>query len=461
MKKTVSLWLVLIIILSIITAGCGKVEVESVVLSDEKVTMQLKDKYDISAKISPANAAEPMLYWESSDTSVVTVKSGVVNAVGEGKATVKAFTGNGVSDVCEFNVVNILAEKITINKSKFTMMVGTKKQIEYTVVPDNITNNSIAWESSNEKVATVHNGEVSALSAGTCEITATTSNGIKAKCYLTVKIKPLGVNVNPNKVTLGTGKTVKLTATIKPENSAYNDIAWESSDEKIATVDKDGLVTGKKAGKCKIFAVTKNDCYSYANVTVTQGEVKFSGTGNKTLSDISLADGAYALTLTHKGDGTFQVIGSDGDGKIYTYVDIKGEYEGTTLYAKGKSGGIDGSMMKIAATGEWTAKIKPITYNGTDNIEGSGDCVSPMFKGTNEKKTVKLRNHEDGDFTVFLFDQSGNQIGVLCDEIDDFEGNVSVTLNKNKSYFIIVKSQGKWKVDFDNGSKVTTVKNTN
>ena len=108
-----------------------------------------------------------------------------------------------------------------------------------------------------------------------------------------------------------------------------------------------------------------------------------------------------------------------------------------------------------------TVKIKVIEYNGTDKISGEGDCVTPMFKGTNLKKSVQMQNKGTGDFTLFLFDQSGKQIGVLCDEIDDYKGSVMVTLDKNKSYFLVAKSGGKWQVDFGNDSKTTTVKSTN
>ncbi|MDY3661734.1 MAG: hypothetical protein SO047_02475, partial [Ruminococcus bovis] len=171
--------------------------------------------------------------------------------------------------------------------------------------------------------------------------------------------------------------------------------------------------------------------------------------------------GVYAITMTHEGKGTFTVIGSDGDGRTYTYVDTTGKYTGTNLYAKGKSDGVEDATIKVAATGKWTIKIKAITYDGTDNITGSGECVSKMFTGTDKKQTVKLKNKGEDDFTVFLFDETGKQIGVLCDEIDDYEGTVSATLNKNKSYYIVVKSSGTWSVDFGSGSKVTTVKNTN
>lgn len=460
MRRIISLSLSFIIF-SIILIGCGKVDVENVHLSDQEVKLQLKDTYNLSATVSPKESAEPMVYWESSDTSVVTVKSGVVTAVGEGKAEVKAFTSNGVSDVCRFTVDNILTEKLTINKKNFTMMAGTKGKIEYTIVPENVTNNALVWDSSDEKIATVDGGIVKALSVGECDITATSNNGVKAKCHLTVKVKPTGVRLNSHATTVATNKTVQLSATVLPEKSAYKEVKWESSNSSVATVDSNGKVTGIKTGKCKIYVTTYNDKYDYCNVTVTQGTLTYKGNGNKTLKHITVSEGVYAITMTHKGDGVFNVIGSDGDGRAYNYVDVKGDYSGTNLYAKGKNDGVEDATIRISATGEWTIKIKAITFDGTDNITGSGECVSPMFQGTNNKNTVKLKNVEDGDFTVFLFDQNGKQIGVLCDELDDFEGTVNATLDKNKYYFIVVKSQGEWWVDFDNDSKETKVKNTN
>ena len=461
MKRALSLSVVLILLMGLFLTGCGKEEVAKVTISDKEVNMQLKDTFNLSATVSPKDAAEPMVYWESEDSKVATVKSGVISAVGEGETTITAFTSNGVSDTCKVKVQNIPTKKLTINKKKFTMMVGSTEKLEYTVVPSNVTDKAIYWESSDNEVATVDNGKVFAKSVGECTITASASNGVKSKCELTVKIKPTGVRLSMNSASVGTGETLELTAKVLPDSSAYKDVKWESSNEKIATVDENGKVTGKKAGKCKIYGVTTNNKYDYCTLTVAQKDLNYKGSGNKDITGISVSEGVYAITTEHKGDGIFRVVGSDGDGREYIYVDTNGEYSGTIVYAKGKSDGIDNATLRIAATGDWKIKIKAIEYNGTDNITGSGDCVSPMFKGTNLKKDVKLKNKGQDDFTVFLFDQNGKQIGVLCDEIDDFEGTVTATLDKNKSYFIVVKSKGDWSVDFDNDSKETKVNSTN
>lgn len=461
MKKVLSLTIIIILLAGLMLSGCGKAEVTGVTISDKEISMQLRDTYDLTAKVIPKNAAEPMIYWESADNDIVTVKSGVITAIGEGETEVKAFTSNGVSDTCTVKVRNVLAEKITMNKKKFTMMVGTTEKIEYTIVPSDVTDKAIDWESSDTKIATVDGGKVKGVSAGKCTITATASNGVKDKCELIVKVKPLGVQINMSKASVGTGETLQLNAKILPNTSAYKDITWESSNEKIATVDENGLVKGKKTGKCKIYATTSNDKYDYCNLTVTQATLNFKGTGNKTLKNVSVSDGVYAITTEHTGDGIFKVIGSDGEGRAYQYVDTTGNYSGTIVYAKGKSNGVEDATINVAASGYWKIKIQAIKYNGTDNISGVGDCVSPMFKGTNLKKEVKMKNEGEGDFTVFLFDQTGKQIGVLCDEIDDYDGTVTATLDKNKYYFIVVKSEGKWSVDFDNGSSKTKVNRTN
>lgn len=461
MKKTISLTLFFIMVVTVLFTGCGRIQVKSISLSVHEMELQLKDTRDLVATVKPEDAAEPMVYWESSDSKVVTVKSGVVSAVGEGEAVVKAFTSNGVYDECKVVVKTIDITGIYVNKKTFTLMVGSEETLEFSVTPSDVSKNVVEWESSNPSVATVDRGVVTAKKAGKCDIIATAPSGVKSVSHLTVKVKPKGVVINKRSATLSTGKTIKLKADVYPKTTAYKEIVWESSNDKIATVDSTGLVSAHKAGSCKIYATSYNEMYDYCEITVTQADLNFSGTGNSTINAINLNKGVYAITMTHKGSGIFKVIGSDGDGGAYTYVSVIGEYKGTNLFAKGKSDGIDGASMTIAATGDWTVKIKVIEYNGTDKITGEGDCVTPMFKGTNLKKSVQMKNKGVGDFTLFLFDQTGKQIGVLCDEIDDYEGSVMVTLDKNKSYFLVAKSGGKWQVDFGNNSKTTKVKNTN
>ncbi|MBQ9673863.1 MAG: Ig domain-containing protein [Ruminococcus sp.] len=457
MKKYLSITLLLTLLVGILLTGCGKVDVIGVTLSNSAVAIKINETFVLTATVTPADASEPMVYWESSDTSVATVKSGVVTAVGSGQATITAFTKNGINNTCTVTVENVLTKKIKLDKSSFTMMVGATQEIHYTILPENVTDNTVSWESSNPKVAVVDKGKVTAKGVGSCVITASTENGVKAKCELIVKIKPTGVRVSKPTASLTTGDTLQLSAKVLPANTAYKNITWESSDEKIATVDSNGKVTAKTAGTCKIYATTSNNKYDYCTVTVTQGVLEFSGKGNDTLTDVNVTKGVYKIIMTHEGKGVFKVIGTDSSGGAYTYIDTKGNYTGSNLYANGDSSGVKNATIKVAATGKWTLKIEAIKNNGTDHISGTGDCVTPMFRGTNKKDIVKMKNEADGDFTIFLFDETGKKLGTLCDEIDNYDGSCDVTLDRNKYYFFVVFSQGKWTIDFGNKSSITTV----
>lgn len=84
-------------------------------------------------------------------------------------------------------VLEILPNKISLNRTEMPMSIGDTVQLTGTVSPDNATNKNIVWESSNSNIATVSNGKVTAVAEGTANITAITSNGIKTSCSITVK----------------------------------------------------------------------------------------------------------------------------------------------------------------------------------------------------------------------------------------------------------------------------------
>ncbi len=84
--------------------------------------------------------------------------------------------------------VEVPAKKVKLNKTKLSMNIGESKKLTAKITPENVTDTTIKWKTSNKKVATVDkNGKIIAKKKGTCVITAVTSNGKKAKCKITVK----------------------------------------------------------------------------------------------------------------------------------------------------------------------------------------------------------------------------------------------------------------------------------
>ena len=113
----------------------------------------------------------------------------------------------------------------------------------------------LEWASSNELVATVdQNGTVTAIDVGDAVITVSVKNHDKltASCNITVENRVTGVNVAKSLDLEVGGETEEINATVNPEDAIGYEIRYESSDEKIATVDEKGIVTAVSEGKCTV-----------------------------------------------------------------------------------------------------------------------------------------------------------------------------------------------------------------
>ena len=146
----------------------------------------------LTATITPSNATNQNVTWESSDTKVATVDNGLVTAVAEGTATITVTTADGgKTATCEVTVTQPAktpVTSVTLDKTSLTLDVGGSDTLAVTVKPDNATNKAVTWSTSNKNVATVNNGVVTAVGAGTATITAAASDGSgkTATCEVTV-----------------------------------------------------------------------------------------------------------------------------------------------------------------------------------------------------------------------------------------------------------------------------------
>ncbi|MDE5744577.1 MAG: Ig-like domain-containing protein [Paramuribaculum sp.] len=153
------------------------------------------------------------------------------------------------------------------------LTVGESTTLKAIITPENATDITVTWSSSDESVATVDaNGLVTAIKTGKAIITATTKNGLKATCEVTVvpeTVTASGLTIDIEEVEMVEAATLQLTATVTPENATDRTVTWGSSDESVATVDANGLVTAIKTGKAIITATTKNGLKATCKVTVT------------------------------------------------------------------------------------------------------------------------------------------------------------------------------------------------
>ncbi len=143
---------------------------------------------------------------------------------------------------------------ITLNKQKMMLIVGRKETLQAVVKPDTAVNKKVIWSSSNPEIATVStNGELTARKEGIVTITAKTEDrGKEASC--TVTVQEIKVTFPKTETNLLEGKKVQLQPDITPEEIANQPLTWKSSDETVATVSKNGLITALKEGTTTITA---------------------------------------------------------------------------------------------------------------------------------------------------------------------------------------------------------------
>ena len=196
--------------------------------------------------------------WSSSNNGVVTVdQNGSLKAVAAGTATIAVkTTDGGYTATCKVTVKPVAVTEVRLDQISLTMKVGDMLVLNATVLPENVTDKTVTWSSSNPAAVKVENGKLTALAEGNATITAKCGEK-SAFCTVTVqKAEVLAESVTLDQTTMeltvnGTGK---LTATVKPDETTVKTIQWSSSDEAVATVGADGTVTALKEGTAVITA---------------------------------------------------------------------------------------------------------------------------------------------------------------------------------------------------------------
>ena len=165
------------------------VEVKSITIPSN-LSLILGEEYTLSPVITD-NGAVTSLTWQSSNTFVAQVNSeGRITTTGIGTTTITCTAHNGVSAQCVVTVNPVLITNLTLNEVETELTVGEKTQLEATITPDNATDKSVTWTSTNENVAVVdENGLVTAVGSGSCMIKATANDGSgkSASCLVTVE----------------------------------------------------------------------------------------------------------------------------------------------------------------------------------------------------------------------------------------------------------------------------------
>ena len=266
-----------------LTVGDHAVEYPTgIILSQSNIVMYLDETQGtmLSYSLEPGGVTESNVIWASADESIAYVDAyGWVIPRGVGSTVITATTVNGLEATC-YVIVEAprekLPESITFGFSSASMNVGEQLQLQVMVEPAEASAAIMTWTSSDPNVASVdENGVVTGHYPGYTQIVATTVNGLMATCDLMVKamtLEPQEIHLNLSDAGLNISETLQLVATVGPEYATDQSVTWTSSDESVAVVDANGLVTPANVGQTVIYARTVNGLEAMCLVTVFSGD---------------------------------------------------------------------------------------------------------------------------------------------------------------------------------------------
>lgn len=256
---------------------------------------------------------------------------------------------------------DVPVSSVELDRNRLSLAVGEDDMLEAIVLPENATNRSVSWSSSNPAVAVVDKyGVIDAVGRGKAIITVVSRDGTnkKATCEVTVngeganeEVKVSRIRLNAPSKKIAAGKKVKLTAVITPSNASNKALIWRSGDAKIATVDNNGNVAiNKKAGgRSVVITATAADGSGVKGtyqITAMKGVVKkVAVSGAKSVKagkSIKLKAKVTATKKANKGvkwtssNKKYATVSSSG--KVKTYKSGKGKKVKITAKATDGSG---------------------------------------------------------------------------------------------------------------------------
>ena len=285
-----------------VTVKKKEIPLQSISLNNTSLKLEKGKTDTLKVTYSPSNTTDNKdITWTSSDETIATVKNGIVTAVSDGTATITAAVGKK-SASCKIKVYTpVPLDSISLSEQNLnwdiTLQDETTLIVTYDPV-DTTDDKKVTWSSSDENVVRVTGaGEdqetalVVAEGPGTATITAQVGNK-KAECKVNFTASLNKWTLNEHNLELDKGETRQLTITFIPDYTTDpKDTTWSSSDESVATVDENGVVTAISEGIATITAINANGTMDECKVTVSIPRVP-----------------AESLSLTSSSEKDFAII---------------------------------------------------------------------------------------------------------------------------------------------------------
>lgn len=266
-----------------------EVQVNVGATAETAATYESKQEADSAAQQAAADKID--WTWEIGDNSIASVDAnGVITGIKGGNTIVTLTSADGkFSAKCPVTV-NQPLKAIKLDDIALETNGHTSATVAYTLEPADTTEDDVTLSVADESIAKLEGNKLVAVSDGTTKITAT-SGIVKTSAKVTVTTKVEQITLNKTEGVLTVGNSVTVTATVTPDNATNATVNWTSSDEAVATVDSNGMVTAVAAGSATITATSESDgdvSADYA-LTVNKAAAKPANRYNGTTSSAGAA----------------------------------------------------------------------------------------------------------------------------------------------------------------------------
>ena len=351
----------------------GPIAVAGITLDKTTASVEEGKSLTLIATVTPDNATDKTVTWTTSDQSVATVDStGIVTGIKAGTATITAKAGEKTA-TCTVTVTAVSTEPevvsvtgVTLDKATATLDINQTLTLVATVAPENATNKAVTWASDNTGVATVDNsGKVTAVAAGTANITVTTADGGKtATCAVTV---------NPAD---------------EPDPEPSVEYEWVSAQADFT----DSAVSSYSSGSAKLPSDITVGRFTFAQGTYVEG----ISAGLKV---------EYGNINTQKKENAISFTLSGADNKNAISFTAKGGSAGTVqLYKVGENGAADTLVFEQYITDQVSVTVG---YNKTTDTAGSVSLSAGSYYLGSSDGSVRI-----GSLVIDEYVQASDPAGI-------------------------------------------------
>lgn len=460
--------------LSLYKKADGPIAVTGVELNKNQLPLVVGNSEQLTATVSPSNADNQSVSWESDNTSVAEVaQDGTVTAVAAGTATITVTTQDGdYTATCEVVVTSgvVAVTGVNLNTNSFEVYKGNTFNLVATVTPTEATNQNVTWESADPSVATVENGVVTGVNMGSTTITVTTVDGSFTD-EATVTVNPVPGTAD---LPFTASQALALTQALGANESSMDDVYVHGKVSRIQEFRIDGSATyfisndGTETDEFEIFRGLGLESAAFTSETLQVGdEVTVCGKlynygGNTpemkqpnyltywyrvekaenglayetTEFNLNIGDDFVAptlinpngLTVTYESSDENVVVVDENTGEVYVETSVEGTATVTATFAGDdtyKAGSVSYTVNVVDSRPSANLSYDVTHFDVNEGEEG--DFVAPTLNNPNSVTVTYASDNED----VALVDENTGEV-VLLGALGT--ANITATFAGNSTY---------------------------